>query len=117
MDTEGRRCPERPVRAEAKPVRPGRPPYVQNARLRVVTMSRRDRGTADSFLDGLCMYRQLVFVVFVVSTIMLLLTLVSYGVVERGTETYVVVVLNMFGLGGFALVSGVVLLLCRDRTS
>lgn len=78
-------------------------------------MKRQNRKSADSFVDGLCLYRGLVLILFTISSVMWLLTLVSYSVVDRGTETFVIVVLNMFGLGGFSLVSGTVLLICRKR--
>ena len=78
-------------------------------------MNREERGRADSFLDALCLNRKLVLVLFSVAAVMLLLSFVSFAVVEPGTATYVVVVLNLIGLGGFTLLSGGVLVLCRDR--
>ena len=78
-------------------------------------MNRQNRGTADTFLEGLCIYRTLVFVLFVISFVMALLSVISFTVVESGSETYVIVVLNLFALTGFMVVSGTVLFLCRDK--
>ncbi|MFP8956601.1 hypothetical protein ACLI4Y_07720 [Natrialbaceae archaeon A-CW3] len=74
-----------------------------------------NRGKADTFLEGLCLYRELVFVVFVISLVMVVLSLISFVVVEPGSPTYVIVVLNLVGLGALLLASGVVLYLCRER--
>ena len=78
-------------------------------------MTRPDRSTADSFLEGVCLYRELVFIVFVISVVMWLLSFVSFLVVDPGSATYVITVLNLFGLGLFGLTSGAVLYICRER--
>lgn len=78
-------------------------------------MMERNRGRADSFLEGLCLYRGFVFALFVISLVLMVLSLGSFVVVEPGTATYVVVVLNMLGLGVFMLVTGTILFLCRDK--
>lgn len=78
-------------------------------------MKRRDGASADSFLEGLCLFRELVFIVFVISAVMFVLSLVSLGVVAPGSGTHVIVVVNLVGLGAFILASGGVLYLCRER--
>lgn len=75
-----------------------------------------DRGMADSFFEGLCMYRDLIYVLFMVSLLLFVLSLVSFAVVEPGTETHVIVVMNLVGLGALLLVSGSVLVKCREST-
>lgn len=78
-------------------------------------MSWRDRSTTDSFLEALCLFRNLVYIFFILSLLFLFLSLVSYFVIEPGTETHAIVVLNMSGLGLFVVLSGAVLYLCRDE--
>lgn len=80
-------------------------------------MSRRERTTTDTFLEAVCLFRNLVYIFFVLSLVFFLISLVSYFVLEPGTETHAIVVLNMIGLGVFILISGGVLVLCRDDDS
>ncbi|MCU4751234.1 hypothetical protein ACLI4U_10705 [Natrialbaceae archaeon A-CW2] len=46
---------------------------------------------------------------------MFLLSLISLAVVDAGSESYVIVQLNLIGLSVMILVSGTVLYLCRNQ--
>ena len=78
-------------------------------------MKRANRGKADSFLEGLCLFRELILIVFTISVVMFGLSLISLVVVDPGSGTYVIVVMNLVGLGAFILASGSVLYLCREK--
>lgn len=78
-------------------------------------MKRTERGKADSFLEALCLFRPLIFILFVISFVMFLLSLISLAVVDAGSESYVIVQLNLIGLSVMILVSGTVLYLCRNQ--
>lgn len=78
-------------------------------------MPRRRRRRADSFLEGLCLFREYIYIMFVIALVMFGLSLISWSVVEPGTETYMIVLLNLVALGTFVVISGAVLALCRDK--
>ena len=78
-------------------------------------MKRAKRAKADSFLEAICLFRPLIFILFVIAIVMFLLSLISLGVVDAGSETYVIAQLNLIGLSVMILVSGIALYLCRNQ--
>lgn len=78
------------------------------------TMRQEDRGVADTFLEGLCMFKMLIWILFSISMVMFLLSLISYTVVEPGTATYSIVNMNLIALSVILVLSGIVLYLCRN---
>lgn len=76
-------------------------------------MSKLERGTADTFLEGLCMFRMLIWIAFALSVVMFLLSLISYVVVEPGTAVYAIVIMNLIALSVIGGLSGVILVLCN----
>lgn len=65
-----------------------------------------------TFLDHLCDYEQGVRLVFTFSVGFLGLSLLWLLFLEAGTAPFVVTVLNLFGLGVLAALSGLVLARC-----
>ena len=68
------------------------------------------------YLDVLCQSARGLQVLLVVSTVSTVVLLGSLGVVEPGSDTYVIAVVQLVTFVGIALLSGSALLLCVRRT-
>lgn len=71
--------------------------------------------SGDDFVSHLCAYRPQLRMLLGLCAFFFLLSLGSLAVVERGTATYVVTMLNVVALSGFSALFGGILLLCRRR--
>lgn len=73
------------------------------------------RNFRDVLLDRVCQHKTGIRMLFGFCITFVLLMLGSLSVVERGSGSYVIAVLNLVGLSIIAIVSGAVLLFCRNR--